>query len=204
MKKFELFIVSVILALTFTGCEANKQPNDMSESDSSITLSSELYSEDDGTISSEIEATNTDSETEALSESDYDHIIDRVLNENKFTPVDWNSTIEWEKDADVVVKMAEDSTGRYEAQGIISKEAGTYGIILNDKIDGSDHNTNYILEPWYYTASSTDAPKFEWKDERLFLSYPAPNGNEYTIKTVQINCGYDTGHMEFKDEQEKN
>lgn len=197
MKKIELFLASAILVLTFTGCGASTQTNDKNESDSSITLSSELSSESESTSRSEKESAKEDTETEALSESDYDHIIDRVLNENNFTPIDWNSTIESEEDSDIIVKMAEDSTGRYEAWGIISKEAGTYGIVLNDKIDGSDLNTNYVLEPWYYTASSTDTPEFEWKDDTLFLSYPVPSGNEYTIKTVQIDCGYDTGHMEF-------
>ena len=100
------------------------------------------------------------------------------------------------------IKMAQDATGRYQIWGIISKEAGTYGLILDDTIDGTDTNTNYVYESWYYIGNSEDEPKLKWEDDKLMFSYPVPIENGYEFKTVHIDCGYDTGHMEFADGDE--
>lgn len=98
--------------------------------------------------------------------------------------------------------MAEDSTGRYRAYGIISKEEGAYGIILNDTLDGTGININCIFEEWVYTATATDEPYFSWEKNTLFFTYPISSSAEsdHEMKKVKINCGYDTGHMEFVDE----
>ncbi len=126
---------------------------------------------------------------------DYTHVIDRVLNEYNFTPVEWGTTIDNSQDA--LISLAEDSTGRYKAYGIISKEKGCYGIILNDTIDGTDSNTNYAYEEWIYTEYEGDKPDFTWKDDKLYLTYPVAGEDLIIPKTVHIDCGYDTGHMEI-------
>lgn len=135
-----------------------------------------------------------------IEEDVYSEIIDRVLGEYKFQPVPWNNTMDWKEDADVLVQMAEDPTGRYKAYGIISKEAGAYGIVLNDTIDGKDSNMNYVYEKWFYTGNEDGEPEFTWKKEGLCFSYPIPVNSGFEFKTVGIDCGYDTGHMELKDE----
>lgn len=126
---------------------------------------------------------------------DYTHVIDRVLNEFNFTPVEWGTTIDNSQDA--LISLAEDSTGRYKVYGIISKEKGCYGIILNDTIDGTDSNTNYAYEEWIYTEYEGDKPEFTWKDDKLYLTYPVADEDLIIPKTVHIDCGYDTGHMEI-------
>ena len=87
---------------------------------------------------------------------DYTHVIDRVLNEFSFTPVEWGTTI-----------------------------------------DGTDSNTNYAYEEWIYTKYEGDKPEFTWKDDKLYLTYPVADEDLIIPKTVHIDCGYDTGHMEI-------
>ena len=132
-----------------------------------------------------------------LNEQEYTAVIDRVLNEYNFEPVSWNNTIDWKEDADVLVKMAEENKGRYKAYGIISKEAGAYGIVLIDTVDWTEMNTNYVYEKWFYTGTSDGEPEMNWDKSRLYFTYPIPSGTEYSLKTVQIDCGYDSGHMEI-------
>ncbi|MBR4573718.1 MAG: hypothetical protein IKO16_02300 [Lachnospiraceae bacterium] len=145
-------------------------------------------------------ASKTDSDGERkqdINDSDYTAVIDRVLNEYNFEPVEWNNTIEWSEDADALIKMAEENKGRYKAYGIISKEAGPYGIVLIDTIDWTEINTNYVYEKWFYTGSSAGEPELKWDKSRLYFTYPVPSIIGYKMKTVMIDCGYDTGHMEF-------
>ena len=145
-------------------------------------------------------ASKTDSDGEKkqdINDSDYTAVIDRVLNEYNFEPVDWNNTIEWSEGADVLIKMAEENKGRYKAYGIISKEAGPYGIVLIDTVDWTEVNTNYVYEKWFYTGNSDGEPELKWDKSRLYFTYPVPSIIGYRMKTVMIDCGYDTGHMEF-------
>ena len=145
-------------------------------------------------------ASKTDSDGERkqdINDSDYTAVIDRVLNEYNFEPVEWNNTIEWSEDADILIKMAEENKGRYKAYGIISKEAGPYGIALIDTVDWTELNTNYVYEKWFYTGSSDGEPELKWDKSRLYFTYPVPSIIGYRMKTVMIDCGYDTGHMEF-------
>ena len=144
--------------------------------------------------------TKTDSDGEKkqdINASDYTAVIDRVLNEYNFEPVDWNNTIEWSEDADVLIRMAEENKGRYKAYGIISKEAGPYGIVLIDTVDWTEVNTNYVYEKWFYTGNSDGEPELKWDKSRLYFTYPVLSIIGYRMKTVMIDCGYDTGHMEF-------
>ena len=145
-------------------------------------------------------ASKTDSDgkkKQDINDSEYTVVIDRVLNEYNFEPVDWNNTIEWSEDADVLIKMAEENKGRYKAYGIISKEAGPYGIVLIDTVDWTELNTNYVYEKWFYTGSSDGEPELTWDKSRLYFTYPVPTIIGYRMNTVMIDCGYDTGHMEF-------
>ena len=141
-----------------------------------------------------------ESNSESIEEEVYSGIIDRVLSEYKYNPVPWNNTMDWKEDADVLVEMADDPTGRYKAYGIISKEDGAYGIVLNDTIDGKDSNMNYVYEKWFYTGNEDGKPEFTWKDEGLYFSYPISVNSGFELRSVGIDCGYDTGHMEFKGE----
>lgn len=126
-------------------------------------------------------------------------IIDRVVVgiglENAYA---WNNTADFKEDADILIKMAADSTGEFEVYGISSAEYGDYGMLLNDIIDGED-NWNYAYEPWFYTGAPNDQPTLEWTDDgELIFSYICKdeNGEETWYHRV-VNCGYDTGHMEL-------
>ena len=145
-------------------------------------------------ISSKEEKAHDNSE---IDDSEYTSVIDRVLNEYNFEPVGWDNTIEWSEDADVLINMAEENKGRYKAYGIISKEAGAYGIVLIDTVDWTEINTNYVYEKWFYTGNSDGKPELWWDKSRLYFTYPVPSGDGYVMKTVKIDCGYDTGHMEI-------
>lgn len=143
-------------------------------------------------------ASKTESNDEKdIDDSEYTAVIDRVLNEYNFEPVAWDNTIERSEDADILIKMAEENKGRYKAYGIISKEAGPYGIVLIDTVDLTELNTNYVYEKWFYTGSSDGEPELKWDKSRLYFTYPVPSIIGYRMKTVMIDCGYDTGHMEF-------
>ncbi len=122
-------------------------------------------------------------------------VLDEVGLENAYG---WNHTVDFKENADVLIKMAEDSTGEFEVYGIISKEFGAFGMLLNDVIDGED-NWNYVYEPWLYTGNPSDQPMLEWiQDGTLVFSYPCKNEQgEKTRYCRNVDCGYDTGHMEL-------
>lgn len=125
-----------------------------------------------------------------------EQIITRVLGR---TAVGWSNSVNFMHDADILVKMAVDSTGEYEVYGIISKELGAYGLVLNDIIDGDD-NHNYVYEPWVYTQAPRDEPKLEWSEDGkvLWFSYiAAEKDGEYVWRRCIVDCGYETGHMEL-------
>lgn len=196
MKK-EIIAVSLgmLLVIGITGCGAKEQASVIDAS--VIEQSNAETTESDETKVVTTESENVNNNDSVISEDDYSKVIDRVLTEFEFTPVAWDNTIEWDKESDALIKMAQDPTGRYQVWGIISKEDGSYGLILDDTIDGTDTNTNYTYEPWFYTGNSEDEPKLKWEDDKLMFSYPVPTENGYEVKTVRIDCGYDTGHMEF-------
>lgn len=126
-------------------------------------------------------------------------VMDRVCVEYEYKPVPWSNTIEFKEKADILINMAEDSTGRYKVYGIISKEYGCFGMILNDTIDGTDVNANTVFERWYYTGVSESEPKLTWKGDKLYFTYPVPDADGFKERTVGILCGFNTGHMEFED-----
>ena len=190
--------LGLLLIIEATGCGAKEQA--VAVNTSEIEQSKEQAgSEEIKVVTSESE--KVDNNDSVISEDKYSAVIDRVLTEFEFTPVAWDNTIA-DKESDALIKMAQDPTGRYQVWGIISKEAGSYGVVLDDTIDGTDTNTNYVYEPWYYTGSSEGEPKLEWDDNKLMFSYPIPIEDGYEVKTVLLDCGYDTGHMEFADGDE--
>lgn len=56
----------------------------------------------------------------------------------------WNNTVEFKPNADVLIKMASDGSGRFEIYGILSEKYGSYGLLLNDWI-GGEQNWNFAL-----------------------------------------------------------
>ena len=122
----------------------------------------------------------------------------------------WNNTADVEQNTDALIKMASDDTGRYEIYGIISKDYGTCGMLLNDWVGGSE-NWNFAYVPWYYSGAPEDEPVLEWDSsgadkhsfDKYVFSYVSDyeNGAPVWYKAV-LDCGYDTGHMEFMSEEE--
>ena len=58
----------------------------------------------------------------------------------------WNNTVNLKENADALIKMASDETGRFEIYGIMSAKYGTYGLLLNDWIGGQE-NWNFAYVP---------------------------------------------------------
>lgn len=134
----------------------------------------------------------------------YSSVIDRIVsdyaNQDK-EPLDWSNADEINENSDALVKIADDSTGRYNLYGVISKEEGTYGFILNDNQYSDDKNMNHAYVRWYYSGKDDVKPSFEWKGDTLYLSYQEPDGDSYKDVTAEILCGFETGHMELMPEE---
>lgn len=115
----------------------------------------------------------------------------------------WVNTAEFKEDANVLIKMAEDPTGQYAAYGFLCGEYGSYGILLNDKLNGED-NWNYFYTPWAYTGSSDVEPAMEKAadDYSGTFTFPAP-ANDPVKSSIQIKTwklqSYDTGTIEIED-----
>ena len=201
MKKGIITVsLGMLLVIGITGCGEKEQASVINASEIEQSNAETAESDETMVVTTESEiVANNDS---VISEDNYSKVIDRVLTEFKFVPVAWDNTIEWDKESDALIKMAQDPTGRYQVWGLISKEAGSYGVVLDDTIDGTDTNTNYVYEPWHYTGNSEGEPKLEWDDDKLMFSYPIPTEDGYEVETVLLDCGYDTGHMEFADGDE--
>lgn len=115
----------------------------------------------------------------------------------------WVNTAEFKEDANVLIKMAEDPTGQYAAYGFLCGEYGSYGILLNDKLNGED-NWNYFYTPWAYTGSSDVEPAMEKAADGYSgtFTFPAP-ANDPVKSSIQIKIwklqSYDTGTIEIED-----
>lgn len=115
----------------------------------------------------------------------------------------WVNTAEFKEDANVLIKMAEDPTGQYAAYGFLCGEYGSYGILLNDKLNGED-NWNYFYIPWAYTGSSDVKPAMEKAADGYSgtFTFPAP-ANDPVKSSIQIKTwklqSYDTGTIEIED-----
>lgn len=115
----------------------------------------------------------------------------------------WVNTAEFKEDANVLIKMAEDPTGQYAAYGFLCGEYGSYGILLNDKLNGED-NWNYFYTPWAYTGSSDVEPAMEKAADGYSgtFTFPAPasdpGDSRIQVKTWNLQS-YDTGTIEVED-----
>ena len=141
-------------------------------------------------------------ETDTVENLDLLDRIDHIFADQLDAPMPWNNTADWNTDADVLVRMAVDETGRYKAYGVYCGEYGTIGIIFNDTIDGTETNENTFYYPWVYTGAQQDEPKLAWVDGNLLFTYPVEihekDGEIYaTQQLAYVDCGYDTGHVEM-------
>lgn len=115
----------------------------------------------------------------------------------------WVNTAEFKEDANVLIKMAEDPTGQYAAYGFLCGEYGSYGILLNDKLNGED-NWNYFYTPWAYTGTSDSEPTMEKATDGYSgtFTFPAPASDpadsSIQVKTWKLQS-YDTGTIEIED-----
>ncbi len=114
----------------------------------------------------------------------------------------WNNTVDLKEDADALIKMASDETGRFEIYGIMSAKYGTYGLLLNDWIDG-EQNWNFAYVPWVYSGAPSEQPILEpdgngkYVFAFIYKYDDVPLWQEYIL-----DCGYDTGHMELISQEE--
>lgn len=115
----------------------------------------------------------------------------------------WNNTVEFKEDADVLIKLASDETGRFEIYGIMSAKYGTYGLLLNDWI-GGEQNWNFAYVPWYYSGAPSDQPILEPDGNGKYVFayvYKYEDGIPL-MKEWILDCGYDTGHMELMSQED--
>ena len=114
----------------------------------------------------------------------------------------WSNTPKFKDDARALIKMAEDPTGQYAAYGFLCGEYGSYGILLNNKLNGED-NWNYFYTPWAYTGTS-DEPTMEKAADGYSgtFTFPAPasdpKDSSIQVKTWNLQS-YDTGTIEIED-----
>lgn len=115
----------------------------------------------------------------------------------------WNNTVNFKSDADALIKMASDETGRFEIYGIMSEKYGTYGLLLNDWI-GGEQNWNLEYVPWMYTGVQSDQPILEPDGNGKYIFayvYEYEDGVPIWRECI-LDCGYDTGHMELISQEE--
>lgn len=114
----------------------------------------------------------------------------------------WNNTVEFKPNADVLIKMASDGSGRFEIYGIMSEKYGSYGLLLNDWI-GGEQNWNFALVPWYYSGAPSDQPILESDGKgRYIFAYVYDYDDVPLWHECVLDCGYDTGHMQLIPENE--
>ena len=114
----------------------------------------------------------------------------------------WNNTVEFKPNADVLIKMASDGSGRFEIYGIMSEKYGSYGLLLNDWI-GGEQNWNFALVPWYYSGAPSDQPILESDGKgRYIFAYVYDYDDVPLWHECVLDCRYDTGHMQLIPENE--
>lgn len=192
--------------------EAAKQETEAARQTAEQTQQ-DAASAEDAKQAAEQKLQETEKATEAAAESARQEIeeqvqdmMDSILAEldgdlSKAYP--WVNTAEFKEDANVLIKMAEDPTGQYAAYGFLCGEYGSYGILLNDKLNGED-NWNYFYTPWAYTGSSDVEPAMEKAADGYSgtFTFPAP-ANDPVKSSIQIKTwklqSYDTGTIEIED-----
>lgn len=148
----------------------------------------------DGTQSGEVKQQEPDGESTEV-QKELVRVVDSVGLENAWP---WNNTVDLKENADALIKMASDETGKYEIYGIMSAKYGTYGLLLNDWIDG-EQNWNFAYVPWMYSGAPSDQPILEPDGNGKYVfAYVCKyeDGVPYWEECI-LDCGYDTGHMEL-------
>lgn len=127
-------------------------------------------------------------------------VVGTVGLENAFP---WNNTVELKENADALIKMASDETGRYEIYGVMSAKYGTYGLLLNDWIGGRE-NWNFAYVPWVYSGGSSEQPILEpdGKGKYIFAYVDQYEDGVPWWNECVLDCGYDTGHMELLSQED--
>lgn len=127
-------------------------------------------------------------------------VVSSVGLENAFP---WNNTVTLKSDADALIKMANDESGRFEIYGIMSAKYGTYGILLNDWVGGQE-NWNFAYVPWIYSGASSEQPILEpnGKGKYIFAYIDKYEDGVPWWNECVLDCGYDTGHMELLSQDE--
>lgn len=117
----------------------------------------------------------------------------------------WSNTVELKENADALIRMASDETGRFEIYGIMSAKYGTYGLLLNDWTGGQE-NWNFAYVPWEYTGTPSGQPILEsdGNGKYVFAYIDQYEDGVPWWKECVLDCGYDTGHMELLTQEEYN
>lgn len=127
-------------------------------------------------------------------------VMDRIVSEtglDKAVPFENTITLDIQ---DALILLCSTEDGRYEAYGTFSKEYGTMGIILNNRIDGMD-NTNYLEEAWDY--SYVQPQIYEMEDGKVAFSFVTGSGTGISKEKLILFETFDTGTMkpnELKDD----
>lgn len=156
-------------------------------------------SEQTQTDESELQNPEPDMNSEDV-QRELERVVSSVGLENAYP---WNNTVDFKSNADVLIKMASDETGRYEIYGIMSEKYGTYGLLLNDGIDG-EQNWNYAYVPWIYSGAPSEQPTLELDGNGKYVFayvYKYEDGVPHWKECI-LDCGYDTGHMELLSQEE--
>lgn len=190
MKKAALCLLTLTIVLVFAGCGGDTEviipaPDGADEAIVTATAAPEATAPDEVDI-----AEPEENACDMLME-----IVDRVGVKNAYP---WVNTVDFEKESEALIKLAEDETGEYAVYGIMSGEYGTCGLLLNDVIDG-ENNFNIEYTEWYYSGVPEEQPILETDmhgEYTISYVYKYENGAPCWKKCI-LDCGYDTGHMEL-------
>lgn len=154
--------------------------------------------EQEQTEESESQSSEPDGNSEEV-QRELERVVSSIGLENAYP---WNNTVEFKENANVLIKMASDETGRFEIYGIMSEKYGTYGLLLNDWIDG-EQNWNFAYEPWLYSGAPSEQPILEPDGNGKYVfAYVYKYDDVPWWKECILDCGYDTGHMELLPQEE--
>lgn len=191
MKRITLVLLALSAMLALAGCgteaaapvEGSILEKAAAEIDSGATATLEADSEN-------IQETAHESECDELMA-----IAGKVGVKNAYP---WVNTAALDEKTDALIRLAENETGEYSVYGIMSREYGTYGLLLNDVIDGED-NFNIECTEWYYSGIPEEQPILETNmNGEYTITYVYRYENDAPCwKKCILDCGYDTGHMEL-------
>lgn len=158
------------------------------------------YQEKETTLDVEMQDVKTSDMDEEGVYDELARVVSSVGLENAYP---WNNTVNLKENADALIKMASDETGRFEIYGVMSAKYGTYGLLLNDWTSGEE-NWNFAYVPWVYSGAPSQQPVLEPDGEQKYLFsyiYQYEDGAPLWRECV-LDCGYDTGHMELLSQED--